>query len=196
MQMSAVPPETLLVAFLALVFGAIVYIILGGSDRSSTEASKEHLAYLKRDAEEFVARARRGLTPIATRLILKGDEHAVLEENSTLLESRAFRVWGGGGTRIGRFYVGGGASESEQRLKQIDDGTLTLTTKRLIFDGSSENRNVQLSQVLSVSPWTDAIEVSTQRAKSQIYRVRNPFIWMLEWWTKRSLPPSSGAMKP
>ena len=50
--------------------------------------------------------------------------------------------------------------------------------KRLIFDGAHENRNVQLSQVLSVSAWADAIEVSTQRrAKSQVYRVANPFIW-------------------
>jgi hypothetical protein len=29
-----------------------------------------------------------------------------------------------------------------------------------------------------VSPWADAIEVSTQRRmKSQVYRVNNPFIW-------------------
>jgi len=116
--------------------------------------------------------------PISTRLILKGDEHAVLEEGSTLFESRAYRLYGGGGTRIGRFSVGGGISESEQRVKQIDQGTLTLTTKRLIFDGTTENRNVQLSQVMSVSPGSDAIEISTERrAKSQIYSVTNPLLW-------------------
>lgn len=65
-----------------------------------------------------------------------------------------------------------------QRLKQIDEGTLTLTNQRLVFDGSHENRNVQLSHVLSVRPWSDAIEGSLQRrAKSQVYRVTNPIIW-------------------
>jgi hypothetical protein len=47
-----------------------------------------------------------------------------------------------------------------------------------LFDGTHENRNLQLSQVLSVSPWSDAIEISTaRRAKSQIYTVANPLIW-------------------
>ena len=75
-------------------------------------------------------------------------------------------------------YVGGGLSESHQRVREIDQGTLTLTTARLVFDGGLENRNVALSKVLSVSPWADAIEISTERrAKSQIYRVENPLIW-------------------
>jgi len=77
-------------------------------------------------------------------------------------------------------YVGGGVSESEQRLKQIDSGTLTLTTKRLVFDGGRENRAIQLSDVLSVKPRTDAIEVSTaHRAKSLVFIVLNPVIWRL-----------------
>ena len=110
--------------------------------------------------------------------ILKDGEHAILEESSTLFETRAVRVYGGGRTRLGRVYVGGGASESHQRVREIDQGTLTLTTARLVFDGGLENRNVALSKVLSVSPWADAIEISTERrAKSQIYRVENPLIW-------------------
>src|SRR5262245_4323087 len=112
-------------------------------------AQKDRLQQLSREADEWVASVGRGITPIDTRLILKNDEHAVLEEGSTLLESRAFRVSGGGGTRIGRVYIGGGVSESHQRIRELDRGTLTLTTKRLIFDGTHENRNVQLSQVLS-----------------------------------------------
>jgi hypothetical protein len=138
-----------------------------------------HLDSLRQEAEEWAVQARGGLPAIETQLILKENEHGLLEEESALMETRAYRVYGGAGTRIGRLYVGGGRSESHQRLKLIDEGTLTLTTKRLVFDGSHENRNVQLSQVLSVRPWADAIEVSTQRrAKSQVYRVRNPLIWM------------------
>ena len=65
---------------------------------------------------------------------------ALLDESSVFFESRAYRVGGGAETRFGRVYVGGGVSKSQQRLKQIDTGRLTLTTKRLIFDGSIENR--------------------------------------------------------
>jgi hypothetical protein len=172
-------PEAALVgALFLLVLGVGVVVLFWRTTSHSTQVQKDRLEQLSREADEWVARVNRGITPISTRLILKNDEHAILEEGSTLFESRAYRVYGGGGTRIGRVYVGGGVSESHQRVKEIDRGTLTLTTKRLIFDGTHENRNVQLSQVLSVSPWSDAIEISTaRRAKSQIYTVANPLIW-------------------
>jgi hypothetical protein len=172
-------PETaLVVALLTLFLGGGVVAAFWRSASHNTQVRQEHLERLNHDADEWVARVNRGITPISTRLILKNDEHAILEEGSTLFESRAYRVYGGGGTRIGRVYVGAGVSESHQRVKEIDRGTLTLTTKRLIFDGTHENRNVQLSQVLSASPWSDAIEISTaRRAKSQVYTVANPLIW-------------------
>ena len=50
--------------------------------------------------------------------------------------------------------------------------------QRLVFDGTHENRSIRLSDLLSVNPWSDAVEVSSQRrAKSQIFRVSNPLIW-------------------
>jgi hypothetical protein len=171
--MIELPLETL-IAFLLLliVAGIAVWFFVG-------RYKDERRAQLKRETDAWIDRlAAHGFVPISTRLILKGDEHAILEEEATLFESRAYRLYGGGGTRIGRFSVGGGVSESQQRVKQIDQGILTLTTKRLIFDGSTENRNVQLSQVMSVSPGVDAIEISTERrAKSQIYSVANPLLW-------------------
>jgi hypothetical protein len=101
-----------------------------------------------------------------------------LDEESILFESRAYRVSGGAGTRIGRVWVGGGVSESQQRLKQIDSGRVTLTTMRLVFDGSMENRSIRLADIMSVEQWADAIEIgSHKRAKSLILRVNNPWIW-------------------
>ena len=174
MDLRAIPPQAWIFLALVSVIGIIVWLVCS----HHAEARRQRLQDLADEADEFIRVVRRGLQPIASRLILKGGEHAVLEEESALMETRAYRVYGGGGTRIGRVYVGGGASESQQRLKHIDDGTLTLTTKRLIFDGSQENRNVNLSHVLSVSLWADAIEISTERrAKSQVYRVENPLIW-------------------
>jgi len=175
-QTPTVSPEMMIGAVAGLLFVIICVVALVRRHRAA--ARREHLLELSEEADAFIAEARRGLEPIRTHLILKDGEHAVLEEASALMETRAYRVYGGGGTRIGGVYVGGGVSESRQRFKLIDEGTLTLTTKRLIFDGTQENRTVQLSQVVSVNPWADAIEVSTERRmKSQVYRVENPFIW-------------------
>jgi len=77
-------------------------------------------------------------------------------------------------------YIGGGESSSVQGLKQVDSGTLTLTTKRLVFTGSMESRVVNIKDILSVEQLPDAIEVSTgKKAKLQIYSVHNPVIWTM-----------------
>lgn len=75
-------------------------------------------------------------------------------------------------------YVGGGQSASVENLKEVDSGTLTLTTKRLVFTGSMQSRVVQFKDIVSVQAMGDAIEVSiANRAKRQIYLVHNPIIW-------------------
>lgn len=55
---------------------------------------------------------------------------------------------------------------------------MTLTNKRLIFDGAKENRAVPLEKIIPVNPWLDAIEVSAEnRKKSMLFPVENPYIW-------------------
>ena len=160
---------------LALIAGAMVLISM---HRQRTRANRQRrFRAMQEELEAFVTRAGEGLTPISTSLLLQKGEYGVLEEPTTPFETRAYRVYGGGGTRIKGIYIGGGVSESQQRLREIDTGTLTLT-KRLVFDGTHENRSIRLSDLLSVNPWSDAVEVSSQRrAKSQIFRVSNPLIW-------------------
>ena len=63
-------------------------------------------------------------------------------------------------------YIGGGQSSSVQGLKKIDSGTLTLTTKRLVFTGSMESRVVSIKDIVSVEPLPDGIEVTTGRRQS------------------------------
>jgi DNA-directed RNA polymerase subunit RPC12/RpoP len=106
------------------------------------------------------------------------DEIPLLHEPSKLIEARATRVYAGAGTSMQGIYVGGGQSTSVQSLKELDSGTLTLTTKRLIFTGSMESRVVNVKDVVSVNFFADAIEISTVRkAKRQVYLVRNPMMW-------------------
>src|SRR5258705_6651976 len=113
-----------LIAALVLLIAAS-YILPAKRRKQSVSRMEE----LKSEALAFVERCTKdGYFPSpATNLILRGDEMAVLDEASTLFESRAYRVGGGAGTRIGRVWVGGGGSESQQRLKQGDAGRLKLT---------------------------------------------------------------------
>lgn len=169
------------VGFLVIVAGALIFLLVLQTRRAKLQRA-ERLAKMEHEAVEFFEQlSRAGFKPVETRLILQKDEFAVLEETCvTLHETRSFRVYGGAGTRVGKIYLGGGVSESEQRWKQIDVGTLTLTTKRIVFDGGRENRTIRLSDVLSVTTCSlDAIEVSSQRrAKSAVFAaLLNPLIW-------------------
>lgn len=170
-------PAILVLLFAGICIAAFILVMVRHAKARSTEDS---LASMRVEAEHFFSDLanRKRLPIVSVDIVLKEGEVGILQEPSTLMETRAFRVYGGGGTRIRGIYIGGGASESHQRLRQIDSGKLTLTNQRLVFDGDNENRSVKLSDVLSAKAWQDAIEVSTsKRQKSQIYTVQNPLIW-------------------
>jgi hypothetical protein len=160
-----------------LIVWAVVYNLV---TRSRAQERADVAAGLQEAAQNYFQQlaAKGSLTIIDVNIMLQRGEGGILQERSNLLETRAYRVYGGGGTRIRGIYVGGGASESHQRWRDIDSGTLVLTNKRLVFDGGSENRAVKLTDILSIECWADAIEVGTsRRQKSQVYTVANPYIW-------------------
>lgn len=173
---------------LNILFGSAVVLVIAVSVRLVFESWQRQqrargdarLAQLKQESIRFLERMRQSgkVACPPTNVILQAGEIALLDEASILYESRAYRVGGGAGTRIGGMYIGGGVSESQQRLKEITQGRVTLTNERLIFDGSLENRTLRLPDIVSVEPWSDAIEVNTQRrAKSLVIQVANPILW-------------------
>jgi NAD-dependent DNA ligase len=60
---------------------------------------------------------------------------------------------------------------TEEQLLQIDSGSLYITNKRIIFVGSKKNANIQLSKVLSVTPYSDGVGIEKDSGKSPILRV-------------------------
>src|SRR5437660_9417606 len=69
-------------------------------------------------------------------------------------------------------------SRLRRKLKEVDSGTLTLTTKRLVFTGSMESRVVQFKDIVAVQAMGDAIELSVgNKAKREVYLVHNPILW-------------------
>lgn len=89
------------------------------SSGASEAEKRQRLEALRHDAERFFSRLQQSgsLPDVAVGIVLQKGEIALLrEDGSQLAESRAYRVFGGGGTRIHGVYIGGGASESYQRL--------------------------------------------------------------------------------
>jgi hypothetical protein len=166
-------------AFLSLVLfivvAAGVWAFAAWREDQKDKERQRQIAIMQAEAEAFF---KGPIESMDVPIILRENESGILHENSTLFETRAYRVTGGGGTRVGGIYVGGAVSESHQRLREIDHGALILTTQRLVFDGGRENRAANLKDILSVSQWADAIEVShSRRQKSMILTVNNPIIW-------------------
>ena len=137
------------------------------------------------DADAFVddiIKAKR-LEPISTHINLKIGETAFLQCNSVLKETRNVRYHQSGhaGLRVMKgFYIGktSGKSESQEEFQSIDMGTLTLTNKRLVFDGSSNSRNILLPKLIAVNSFRNSISVSSEsRQKSMTFTVKNPLIW-------------------
>ena len=166
-----------------LPFGIVVLVGLIAAAISATRKSKPispaQLAQLQAETTDFLNRIESGkFTAPQTPLMLAAGESALLNEPSKLLEARATRLYTGGGTRVQGIYVGGGQSTSVQSLKELDSGTLTLTTKRLVFTGSMESRVVKFKDIVSVQAMADAIELSiANKAKRQVYLVQNPILW-------------------
>jgi hypothetical protein len=162
----------------ALLVGVASAVI--NASRKPKPVSQEELAKQKAEVMDFLNKINtEKFVPPDTPLILAREEVPWLHEASTLIEARATRVYAGGGTRVEGVYIGGGQSGSVQGLKEVDTGTLTLTTNRLVFTGSMESRVANIKDIVSVQNFADAIQISTARkAKRQVYLVRNPLLWV------------------
>lgn len=167
----------LLVLFLLIPIYVPIRIVQGR--RKQKRLLAQRIESNESGAKYYFAKIdREGLHPIPVDIVLRDDEQAVLGAASTLYETRSVRVAGGAGTTVKGIHIGGGLSESHDRVREIDSGSLILTTERLVFDGNKENRTLKLADVMSVSAGLDYIEVSTtKRQKSSMYTVENPLVW-------------------
>jgi hypothetical protein len=89
-----------------------------------------------------------------------------------LFEPRAVRrsrsYYGGPTIRLAKglsLRLGAGVSQSESshELRNIDQGTLVLTTKRLAFMGSVRTSNVRFDDIIGINFYTDGIQLHRER---------------------------------
>jgi len=164
------------IGVVVLIVWAIGKAVSGGKEKAT---DPNRIQMIADEAKRWLERIESGqfVSP-DTPLVLRENEVALLHRATSLMEAKATRFYGGMGTRIKGIYVGGGASRPVDTLSQIDSGTLTLTSQRLVFDGQMQNRTAEVQQIVSLKPYADAIEVaSSKRQKSQVYLVDNPILW-------------------
>jgi len=62
---------------------------------------------------------------------------------------------------------------TSEEWKHIDSGTLYLTNKRLIFTGRLRNSTINLTKILSFTPYSDAIEISKETGRPPFLKFSN-----------------------
>ena len=130
-------------------------------------------------------KADKKIPVIQTNIFLENRESAYLEESVQMLETRAVRKSRGGfgGLRIARGITVGrysGTSESHQEWRAIDSGKLTITNKRIVFDGQDGNKIIPISKIISVVTRDKDIQLSiADKAKDVCFSVGNGYIWSL-----------------
>jgi hypothetical protein len=151
--------------------------IIEEKERKKQQLIEEQTA--QNDLVTFVNQLAQGtvnLTPLSNPpIILKKKEVAYLVlGNISFHEPRAVRKTYGGYagptirvTKGVSFRVGSVAarSESHEELRKIDQGTLVLTNKRLIFTGSKRTINIDLRKIIAIEAYKDG--VASQRENKQ-----------------------------
>lgn len=109
-------------------------------------------------------------------IILQEGEKLHFNCFTSLLEERSVRVSYGGAVRVVKgVYVGGSQGQSHGELKKVDSGYLTLTNKRLIFNGELRNIEFKLNKIVSVEEFSDAIEIgASNRNKIATFIINEP----------------------
>lgn len=62
-------------------------------------------------------------------------------------------------------------SVSSAQMSLIDTGSLYLTNKRIIFTGSKKNSNIRLDKVLSITPYTDGVEIDKETGRNPVLKI-------------------------
>jgi hypothetical protein len=169
----------LVIAIILIAIFVVVAVI-----RAKQQREREQRALLFKQARDFAATVQqnRALPIVPTNIFLKPGESAFYSTPSALYETRAARHYQAGhsGFRVAKgVYVGGtsGRSTSTQQWAKLDTGLLTITNKRLVFDGGKEDRTVPLSKIVSVNCSLTGIEVSVEgRQKTMVFDAANPLI--------------------
>lgn len=131
--------------------------------------------------ENTLEQFRKGIIPKSTNssIPLKTNEFFVWAEQSQLHEPRAVRNYGGTSVRVAKgVSVRVGQAESHQEMRHIDSGTLSLTSKRIIFSGGQRSSNIDLKKILNITRYKDGVKINIEnRQKPQFFTTKDSEFW-------------------
>lgn len=113
-----------------------------------------------------------------TDLLLKKGEKIIFSMNGIELnEPKSIRVTNsshyGSGHKRGNHSIGFGVStsvgESQEVIKNVDRGQMIITNKRFIFSGAKRNVDVNISQIISVTTYSNGIKLQRKGKKKSEY---------------------------
>lgn len=112
-------------------------------------------------------------------ILLKKDEKVIYKTpgNVTLREPKSIRVTDsvhvGSGRRHGKRSFGIGTSksvgESKEVVKDIDVGQIIITNKRFIYSGNKRNIDVNISQIIGITPYNDGFKLQRKSKQKPEY---------------------------
>lgn len=137
-------------------------------------------------------------------IMKKNEKPIVVIPNIILKEPRSVRTSVGGYAgptiRIAKgisFRLGGGSSRSEshEEIKSIDQGTLTITSKRLSFTGTMKNLNYNLNKIMSINEFEDGISIQREnKQKTEYFTGTNNIILNYTRNNQKNQTPFYGAL--
>lgn len=105
-------------------------------------------------------------------------------------------VYGGPSIRVAKgltIRAGGFQAQSHEELKDVDQGTLVLTNKRLAFAGSTRSVATELSKLISVDAYSDVVAIRRSgKEKTEFFLGLDRFAYVFEVDGRRYTEPFSG----
>lgn len=162
-----------------IVVGLVAVVAVGGMIATAISAAEAKRLNEKADATfkrwAAAVKASGGRLPTYDPGIRlkKGELCYFKDSTAKLLEPRSVRSGGFGGASIrvakgvsihsGRF-----ASESHDEWREITTGALYVTNRRIIFDGATKNREILMSDVMSVQPGFRTAVVNSHKLQKPV----------------------------
>ncbi|UMX47365.1 MAG: hypothetical protein L7H18_02850 [Candidatus Nealsonbacteria bacterium DGGOD1a] len=179
--------EAITIIILIVICIILVKWLAGAGEKEKKQKIDDDIRFrqLVASAKSYIENAKieKQLPVGLTSLMLANGEQALLEEGTQLIETRSVRDTGGGGVRI-RVMKGvsvggfGSQGESHQAYRVIDQGTITLTDKKIIFSGSKENRNIPIDKIIKFDPFNNGMIIKIDgRSKNVAFYINNSFLW-------------------
>lgn len=174
---SSDPMETFIIA--AIVVALFLVIVIFSFVKSCIENrqnaeldSTANLNYMKWRSK---VNREGGISSRKVNITLSKGESCYQSFAATLYEPRAVRVsrHGGYGVRATRrigIFEGESRSESHDEWRAVCSGMLYITDKRIVFAGDMQNREIKLSELLSVDADSRSLVVrSSKRQKAMCF---------------------------